>query len=187
MQTCTILTNDPSMRAWGWAILTCKGKVLASGCIKTEPGHKKKRIRVSDDTTSRAGEITRKLIELVKKYNVRLILSEAPHGSQNAKAAVMIGLVTGITVALSECLNIPIEYYSEQDAKKAVLNKRAATKDEMVHAIEKLYDTVCWKNAKYKDEAIADALAVHYVASQLSPLVKMLKNETASQDKSNRL
>ncbi len=178
MAVCTILTNDPSITAWGWAVLTCKGKVLASGCIKTEPEHKKRRIRVSDDTSRRAGEITRKLIELVKKYNVKLILSEAPHGSQNAEAAVMIGLVNGITVALSECLNIPIEYYSEHDAKKTVLNKRSATKDEMVHAIEKLYDSVSWKNAKYINEAIADALAIHYTASQLSPLIKILQNES---------
>ena len=49
-----ILTNDPSMTAWGWAVLSGSGKVYKTGCIKTSPEQKKRRIRKGDDTVRRA-------------------------------------------------------------------------------------------------------------------------------------
>ena len=171
-----ILTNDPSFTAWGWAILSSNGRVFRTGCIKTAPEQKKRRIRTSDDRTRRTSEIVQTLLKLIKDHNITYILSESPHGSQNASAAVMIGIVTGITTTISECLNIPIEYYSEQDAKKAVLNKKAATKEDMINAIDKLY-AVNWRGVKYIDEAVADALAIHYVASRESPTLRLFKNQ----------
>jgi Holliday junction resolvasome RuvABC endonuclease subunit len=169
----TILTNDPSFTAWGYAVIDSKG-ICESGCIKTAPEQKKRRIRASDDRTRRASEIVQELLKLIKDYDVTYILSEAPHGSQNANAAIMIGMVAGITTAIAECLEIPIEYYSEADAKKAVLGKKAATKDDMIEAIDNLYE-VDWRKIKYIDEAVADALAIHYVATKQSPMLKMMK------------
>jgi Holliday junction resolvasome RuvABC endonuclease subunit len=170
----TILTNDPSFTAWGWAVLDVKGKVIATGCIKTEPEHKKLRTRVSDDRARRTSEIVRKLLAIIKKYNVHCILTEAPHGSQNANAAVMIGIVQGIVQTMADLLSLPIEYYSEQDSKKELLGKKSATKDETIVAIGKLYKYPT-TGTKYIDEAVADALAVHYVANQQSPMLKMMK------------
>lgn len=173
-QESTFLTCDPSFTAWGWAVVNRKDEVIDSGCIKTAPDHKKRRIRVSDDRSQRAIEITQTLRRIIQRYNVQFIVSEAPHGSQNASAAVMIGAVLGITVGISVCMNIPIEYYSEQDAKKAVLGKKAASKEEMVSAIHKLYNTKL-TGIGYVDEAVADALAVHYVATQQSTALKVMK------------
>ena len=169
-----ILTNDPSITAWGYAIINNTGRVIDAGCIKTAPEQKKRRIRKGDDTVRRVSEINKVLLNLIKSYNVCYILSELPHGSQNASAAVMIGIVTGIAQTMSDVLNLPIEWYSEGDSKKAVLNKQAATKKEMITAISRLYD-VPWTGTKYIDEAVADALAVHYVASLQSPTLKMMK------------
>ena len=166
-----ILTNDPSFTAWGYAILN-DGEIIKTGCIKTAPEQKKRRIRASDDRTRRASDIVQELLTLIEEYDVDFMVSEAPHGSQNAQAAIMIGMVAGITTAIAECKNIPIEYYSEQDSKKAILGKRAATKEEMIEAIDKLYD-VDWAKVKYIDEAVADALAVHYVAMKQSQMFKI--------------
>jgi len=166
-----ILTNDPSMTAWGWAVLTSEGKILDCGCIKTAPEVKKRRIRKGDDTVRRVSEINQKLLSLIDKYDVRYLLSELPHGSQNASAAVMIGIVVGIVQTLSDTLTIGVEWYSEQDSKKCVLGKKAATKSDMIDAISGLYE-IDWKGVKYADEAIADALAVHYVATKQSPVLK---------------
>jgi Holliday junction resolvasome RuvABC endonuclease subunit len=171
----TILTNDPSFTAWGWAVLDTKDNVLATGCIKTEPEHKKRRTRVSDDRANRAATIVRYLRNIIEKYNVCVILTEAPHGSQNANAAVMIGVVMGITTTLAECLSLPIEYYSEQDAKKELLGKKTATKDETIAAVGSLYEYDI-TGIKYVDEAVADSLAIHNVARHVSPLLKMMKN-----------
>src|SRR4030042_3394853 len=116
-----ILSNDPSMTAWGWSVITGRGIVIDQGCIKTAPSGKKSRIRKSDDRTRRICEINQQLIYLIKEYHIDFILSELPHGSQNAQAALMIGSVTGILQTISDVLEIPIEWYSEADSKKAVV------------------------------------------------------------------
>jgi len=169
-----ILTNDPSITAWGFAVINSKSEILEMGCIKTAPEQKKRRIRKSDDTTRRISEINQRLIGVINDYHVNYMLSELPHGSQNASAAVMIGITTGIGQTLSDTLEIPIEWYSESDAKKAVLHKMSATKTEMLKAIDKLY-TVLWTKTKYIDEAVADAIAIHYVAKLNSPTLKFMK------------
>lgn len=173
-QSKRILTNDPSFTAWGWAVVDGDGIVIDSGTIKTAPEHKKTRIRKSDDRTRRISEINQTLIELVHKHHIDFILSELPHGSQNAAAAVMIGAVIGILQMLSDVLELPIEWYSEADSKKALLNKKSATKEEMVRAISQHYK-VPWTGIGFRDEAVADALAVHYVASKQSAILKMMK------------
>jgi Holliday junction resolvasome RuvABC endonuclease subunit len=169
----TVLTNDPSMTAWGYAVIK-NDLILETGCIKTAPENKKKRIRKSDDTVRRVSEINKKLIELIDTHKVDFIVSEAPHGSQNASAATMIGMVAGMLQTLADVLKIPIEWYSEMDSKKFVLGKKAATKTEMVNAITKLYN-VPWKKIKYHDEAVADSIAVYHTAIGLSPTLKLLK------------
>jgi Holliday junction resolvasome RuvABC endonuclease subunit len=169
----TVLTNDPSFTAWGYAIIK-DSKIIESGCIKTAPENKKSRIRKSDDTVRRISEINKILLELIRRHEVDFILSEAPHGSQNASAAVMIGIVAGMVQTISDTLEIPVEWYSEMDSKKFVLGKKAAVKSEMIEAIKKLYD-VPWKNIKYSDEAVADAIAVYHTAVGLSPTLKLLK------------
>jgi len=162
-----VLANDPSITAWGWAVVDQevgeKGKVLEVGCIKTSPGYKKQKIRKGDDTTRRVMEINTALLSVIYKYNIKFLLSELPHGSQSAAAAVMIGIVTGIGQTLSDALGIPIEWYSEGDSKKNLLGKLSATKDETKDAISSLYK-VPWTGVKYHDEAVADALAVYHVA-----------------------
>ena len=44
----TILTNDPSLTAWGWVVLRGNA-IVEAGCIKTESQAKKRRIRKGDD------------------------------------------------------------------------------------------------------------------------------------------
>ncbi len=171
----TILTNDPSLRGWGWAVLSVGSDVLEAGCIKTESEHKKKRIRKGDDNIRRISEIVLKLLDVIRTYNVTFIVSELPHGSQNAAAATMIGIVTGIAQTIADTLDLPIEWFSEADAKKAVLGKKAGTKEEMIRAINKRYLNVPWPGAGYKNEAIADALAIHFVAKQQSSTLKMMR------------
>jgi Holliday junction resolvasome RuvABC endonuclease subunit len=167
-----ILTNDPSFTAWGWAVIDMKGEVIKVGCIKTEPESAKRRIRKGDDTVRRIGEINDVLLSVIGEYNIQILLCELPHGSQNAQAAVMIGAVTGITQTLADCKGLPIDWYSEQDAKKHLLHKKSAVKKEIIDAISQIYK-VPWKGVKYHDEAVADAMAIYHVAKSQSPLLKM--------------
>jgi len=116
------------------------------------------------------------LLPIIKEYKVVYILSELPHGSQNASAAVMIGVVAGLIQTISDVLCIGIEWFSEQDAKKNLFNKKSVTKQEMIETISHIYD-VPWTDTKWRDEGIADALAIHYVASKTSSTLKLFKNK----------
>ena len=170
-----ILTNDPSMTGWGWAVLTPAGEVIKVGAIKTTPSHKKLGIRKGDDRARRITEINAELLEVIEEYKIKLIISEQPHGSQSAVAAVMIGITAGIVQTMGDCLDIAVEWYSEGDAKKAISGKRSVGKDEMVVIAAKKFSNVRWRNVKWFDQAVADSLAVFYVASKQSALIKLLK------------
>ena len=170
-----VLTNDPSITAWGWAVVDpSDNSVVDCGGIHTEPTSKMLRARKGDDRVRRVQEINFKLIQIIKKYNIALIVSELPHGSQSAVAAVMIGMVTGVMQTMGDCLNIPVEWFSEGDAKLSVSGKRSVPKDDMVTVMEGFFPEVAWKKTKWENQAIADSLAVYYVARQQSTSLKML-------------
>lgn len=170
-----ILANDPSICAWGYSVLDQNGNVLEIGCIKTESGGKKMRIRKGDDSIRRIKEITTRLLTVIKKHDIEYIVSELPHGSQSASAAVMIGVCMGIMQTLADTLDIGIEWFSEGDSKKNALGKLSAEKKEMITAMSKQYQ-VKWTGTKYIDEAVADSLAIHNVASKQSPALKLFRS-----------
>ena len=53
-----ILTNDPSLTAWGWAVVNNEGVVVDKGAIKTKPLNKVLKIRKGDDFSRRMNEIS---------------------------------------------------------------------------------------------------------------------------------
>jgi len=167
-----ILTNDPSFTAWGWAVLNEKSEVLDYGCIKTSPDYKRCRIRKGDDKVRRTSQIINTLLDVIKKWNVDYMLAELPHGSQNASAAVMIGIVTGVVQTLSDVLNIGVEWYSEADAKKFIFGRKDVSKEEIQKFVTSFYK-INLSGTKYIDEAVSDALAIHYVALKESPVLKL--------------
>lgn len=167
-----ILTCDPSFTAWGWAVLQ-DNMVKASGVIVTKPDTKKKKIRASDDRARRVREIIQQLDRIITKYHVTYIVSEMPHGSQNHSGAIMIGIVAGILEGFNVLKNIPLEWYLENDAKRALFGRISASKAQVIEAVDSLYE-VYWTKTKYVDEAVADALAIYYAAECNSPTLKFM-------------
>lgn len=166
-----VLSCDPSLTAFGFVIIEDK-KVLHTGCIKTTPSDKKLRIRKGDDRTRRVSEINQILIEAIETYQVSYITAELPHGSQSYDAAVTIGLMAALIQTLGDALDIPVEWFSEADAKKCLFGTYGnITKSEVVYEIDSKYK-VPWPNAKYKKEAIADAIAVYNVAYKNSHVIR---------------
>lgn len=168
-----ILTNDPSITAWGWSVVDWSGNIIKAGCIKTKSEHKKRRIRKGDDTVRRIGIVNQKLKEIIRDNDVNYILSELPHGSQSASAATMIGIVTGIIQTISDFEGIGIEWYSQGDVKKCLFGRQSVTKKEMVNRIDKLYD-VPWVDIKYRDEAIADSMGVFHTFTEKSSVFRLI-------------
>jgi Holliday junction resolvasome RuvABC endonuclease subunit len=170
----SVICFDPSFTAWGYCVFS-QGQCTAVGVIKTSSESKQRRIRKGDDRIRRINEIATLLNDLLIEHNVKLMLCELPHGSQSASAAVMVGAVSGIVETLSVCRGIPAEYYSEGDTKQRLLHKRAASKDEMIAAIKKQY-TIPFTGVGYRDEAIADAVAVYHEARYSSSSLKLLES-----------
>lgn len=168
-----VLTNDPSLTAWGYAVIDENHVVTRHGAIKTESMAKKLKIRKGDDMIRRLSEIIIELLTVMDENAVRLIVSELPHGSQNAAAARMIGAVTGLLQAIATVKGIPIEWYSECDAKKALTGRRSVAKNETIQHIKKHYNIV-FAGVKWIDQAVADAMAVYHVARQQSQILKYL-------------
>lgn len=174
-----ILANDPSITAWGWVVLKFKDgtpEIIDSGCIKTEPESKARKIRKSDDRVRRLDEISRALQDLHMKHRLDWVVSELPHGSQNAQAAMTIGAVAGLMSCYAVVNELPIEWYSEGDCKKHLLGKRSATKKETIDCIIRQYGDEWVTGTKYKDEAVADALAVFHIAKDTSPSLRHAYN-----------
>lgn len=174
-----ILTNDPSITAWGWAVIEFvngKPEIIGTGCIKTSNEATKRRIRKSDDRVRRFEEVAQELQNIQDMYDLDWVVSELPHGSQSASAAVMIGATAGILSTFAVCYSLPMEWYSEGDAKKHLLNKRSATKKETINCIIEHYGDDWYRDIKYKDEAVADSLAVFHVAKDKSPALKHAYN-----------
>lgn len=168
-----IMVNDPSITAWGWVVVSSRGEVVDAGAIKTEPANKKLKARKGDDRVRRVTELNIELLKIIRKYNIQLLISELPHGSQSAVAAVMIGMVTGVMQTLGDTLSIPVEWFSEGDAKKSMTGKRSVGKDEMIGYVKDVYD-VPWKKTKWENQAIADSMAVYNVAFEQSQILKMI-------------
>ncbi len=171
MKDLIILTNDPSITAWGWAVIN-NGKVKAAGCISTSSEQKARRIRKGDDTVRRVSEINQELLAVIRRWDVNYIVSELPHGSQSASAAVMIGICTGVMQTMADALNLGIEWYSEADAKKAMSGKRSVSKAEMIETVKLSYKDILWDRAKFRNEAIADAMAVYHAAQKQSSVIR---------------
>jgi Holliday junction resolvasome RuvABC endonuclease subunit len=167
-----MMVHDPSFTAWGWAILNSNKDVIDHGVIKTQLADKKLRIRKGDDRVRRIVELNTELLRVIKKYKVNYMAAELPHGSQNAQAAIMMGACAGIIQTLSDTLKIGLEWYNEADAKKCALGKTSAAKIEMITKMMGEY-SMRWYKVKYKDEALADALAIHYVACKQSSTLKL--------------
>lgn len=168
----TILALDPSMTAWGWVVLDSSGRLLESGCIKTEPSNKKLRIRKADDKVRRIEEINAVFIPIIHKYKIQLILSELPHGSQSAVAACMLCMVTGIAQTIADCFRIAIEWYSEGDVKSFLFHRQSVSKLEMKEMMKKNFPGKHWTGIDYRDEAVADALAIYSLAYNKSSIIK---------------
>ena len=168
-----VLTNDPSFTAWGWSVLDQLGNVVDVGCIKTTPTDAKLRIRKGDDRVRRVGELALEIQKIIKKYNIKYLISELPHGSQNAQAAFLLGAAAAILQTISVFTGISIDWYSEADAKKSVTTEKGISKDRMVQIIAGLYD-VQWTNTKWRDRGIADSLAIYHVAKQESAVLKFI-------------
>ena len=168
-----VLCFDPSLTAWGWALVDPEtDHIVDTGVVVTKPSDKKIKMSKGDDLARRYKIIVNALKPLVEQSD--LIVTEQPHGSQSYHAAVMVGAVTSMVVTLSQCLSVPVEFFTESECKSLLFGKPASiSKNQTKRKISKKYK-IDWSGVDYVDFAVADALSVYNAAKVSSPLLSIL-------------
>jgi len=134
-----ILCLDPGFSNFGCSVINQHGRVVDLGTIQTQKT-KNKLLRVADDDVQRITHIAAKLTELVNKYNIQGVLAELPpSSSQSASAAKSLGMAVALTTTLFTTLNIPVEWATPAEVKKAMTGKENASKTEMMMTACKKY------------------------------------------------
>lgn len=155
-----LLALDIAFNNLGWSVIK-DGKPIDFGTIRTEKS-KKKSVRVSDDQATRAALAAQELVDIIAKYQIEGIVAELPSGSQNAKAAKLMGYASGLVIGVAAVANLPCEWISEGDAKKAAIGRRTGTKEEMMDWARKTFPGIDFPTAKTHFEHVADSLAAYH-------------------------
>ncbi len=154
-----ILALDVAFANLGWAILV-QGEPVVWGTIATEKT-RKRGVLASDDYARRCAETASQLNEIIYAHDPKGIVGEFPSGSQNATAAKLLGGAGGIVVAVATCNNLPCEWITEGDSKKAALGKRSAAKEEVMEWVKAKYPDLHWPKTKKAFEHVADAIMAY--------------------------
>jgi Holliday junction resolvasome RuvABC endonuclease subunit len=115
---------------------------------------------VALDRVRRIKLVTKKLEELINKYDIQHVITELPSGTQSASAASLIGSAIGLFVASVTLMDIKTDYVTPHQVKMATVGLKDATKFEMMSKVKELYPDVKFPTQSYKFEHIADAVGV---------------------------
>lgn len=169
MTSIRVLALDPAFRNVGLTLAdvdlkTGEFKPIYINLITTE-GDKSKTVRKNSDNLRCVRDIHSTLERVIKEAEVKYIFAEVPVGSQNARAAQLLGAVMGIL----GCLSKPLIEVTPLQVKKIVdLGKKPSKKDIITWAMNK-YPDLKWHLRKSKgemvsidgkNEHIADSVAV---------------------------
>lgn len=168
-----ILGLDPSLRAYGWAIVdrpdVGKSQVLKCGCICTEKDAHKKHVYAADQMQERierlADGLTHALLatEQLAGGGFARVVAEAPSGSQNSSAAAALGHVAGMTIGVLHSKEHHLVRVQPHEVKLAVGGAKGASKDAVAAAVRLRCNSFAHQLegcTAAEREAIYDAIAV---------------------------
>ena len=156
-----IISLDIGFRATGYSIWH-KGMLLFHGIITTKPG---KKTRKSEDYADRAAQIALQLRDLIRANKVKALVAELPNGgAKSARAISQMAMASGVVSAVAALLDLPIEWVTPGETKKAVTGNLNAGKKEIQDAIRKLYPKAKFPKASSSFEHIADSCGAYHAA-----------------------
>lgn len=138
-----ILGVDPGFANLGYSVcqIDRSGKLTlqALGVIRTTKSSKKTRTLASEDNIRRAREIAHDLMEIVGRWQPKVICAEAMSFPRNSGAAAKVAMAWGIVAAILAKEALPLVQPSPQAVKKAVCGKASASKEEVQRAMERAH------------------------------------------------
>lgn len=171
-----ILGLDPSLTAYGWAVLAVEAspRVVAVGCMRTKPDAKSRHVYQADLDGARVDELAAGLLEVLRTHHVAMVACEAPAGAQSAIAAKALGLAYGVTRAILVAQGRSVLTVQAHEAKRAVGGTMTATKAEVAAGVEALTRWRSSASSQPAREGEADAVAVALTALR-SPACEVLR------------
>lgn len=159
----TIIGLDPSVRAYGWALLRLDHMphVLDAGCILTERDEDAA-YRFEDDG-ARIDAIAQTLLRVFARamqLGPLCVAMEAPAGSQSATSAKMLGFAYAITRTLCIARNVRPIAIRAAEVKLAIAGDKDAEKLRVAEGVERVTGWTSSAKSPAEREAEADAVAV---------------------------
>lgn len=134
-----LLACDPGYNNFGCSIIDQYGNVIDVGTIRTTKA-KKKLLRTADDDVQRITYLTKNLSKVIHHYDVKGVLSELPpSGGQNSVAVKGLSMAVALSTALFAECNLPVEWATPEEVKRALTGKTNASKEDMMKAACKKY------------------------------------------------
>ena len=177
-----VLAVDPSFRCTGWVLFE-DGKPQLHGTIRTKSRGKKLKIRKGSADIQDILFIQKKLQTICYQHPVRIIVAEEPAGStKGTRGTKALAYAVTIIAGLDGYLGYPVIWIRYDEAKEVVAGEKTATKLEVRAKVCARWPMYDFKRPQYggrdltlpEIEAIGDAAAVYWAASELDPTVKLI-------------
>lgn len=146
-----ILGIDPGTQKTGYGVISASGasySVVDYGCI-CPPASKK--------LSERYHIIYKSLIEILKLYCPSAVVVETQYVAKNPQSSLKVAMVRGIVIVTSAHENVTVYEYSPTAAKKAIVGKGNASKEQVQAMVQMLLHLEAIPQA---DAADALALAI---------------------------
>lgn len=144
-----VLGVDPGSRITGYGILNYENRrydILDHGVITSSS---------NDALELRYYKIFENLDQLIQKYDVQYLSIETQFVHKNVQSTLKLGMARGAALIAAAKNNIPVHEYAPARAKKAVVGKGSATKQQIQHMIRLLL-----KLEKELSEDVSDAFSL---------------------------
>jgi len=146
----TLIGIDPGLAATGWGVVRFDGSRflhVAHGVVRTDAG---------SALCSRLIAIHSAIRRLLVKYDPTEAGVEELYFSRNASSAMQVAHARGVVLLALGQRGIPVECYSPQHVKQAVIGRGGADK----HQVQRLVCVVLGLEELPSPDHAADALAV---------------------------
>ena len=146
----TLIGIDPGLAATGWGVVQFDGSRfihVAHGVVRTD---------AETPLSERLLAIHKELRKLLSKYDPSEAGVEELFFSRNASSAMQVAHARGVVLLALGQRGIPVECYSPQHVKQAVIGRGKADKDQ----VQRLVSVVLGLDKVPTPDHAADALAV---------------------------
>src|SRR5690606_41930035 len=120
-------------RAMGRGVVDVQSREVVHGlAVRTERTATKRGIRVADDDAERCKLLAGSLAAVVRGWRPYGAVVELPNGgAQGARANRAMGMATGIVASVLYVLDMPTEWVTPSEVKKAATGRKDAAKEDV--------------------------------------------------------